>query len=391
MGTRGEGAANGAAYLDYNATAPMRPEAVAAMLRIMQSVGNSSSPHEYGRDAADAVSAGRLQLASLLGCSAGELVYTAGATEANNLALTTACAGARRVITAATEHPAVLEVARAVSLGSPVVLSVGADGRIDCAELRRTLSAGPAAVVSVMAANNETGVLADLEEIVAIAHDGGALVHTDATQMVGRLPIDLSVLDVDMLSLSAHKFGGPQGVGALFIRRGTRVPQVPIVRGGGQERGWRAGTLNVAGIVGAGAAASVAAASMGVECQRVEGLRDRLERSISASASTAFINGSRARRLPGVSSITFPGVPADALMASMPGIAVSDGSACSSGALGASHVLLAMGLSTDEAESTIRLSLGYGTTAAEIDNAIEAITNAVARLRDVMTPPVPSR
>jgi cysteine desulfurase len=237
-----------------------------------------------------------------------------------------------------------------------------------------------------MAANNETGVLFDLEAIIEVAHRANAIVHTDATQMIGRLPFDLSMVDVDLLSLSAHKFGGPQGVGALFIRRNLGLPQSPLLHGGGQENGWRAGTLNVAGIVGAGAAAAAAQDGLVAEAERVAGLRDLLEDSLLIRIQEARVNGRLQRRLPNVSSVTFPGAPADAVLARMPEVAASDGSACSSGSPLPSHVLLAMGRTAEEAESTIRFSLGYGTTRQHVELAAEAVERAVKEVHAALGP-----
>ncbi|WP_432033717.1 cysteine desulfurase family protein [Streptomyces antibioticus] len=374
-------------YLDYNATAPMRPEALEAVYGAMQALGNASSIHHHGRDAASRVDRARRQLAELLNCSPGEVVFTSGATEANNLALQAAYADSGLIITSSVEHPAVLETARALAAGAStglVTVSVDGDGRIDLDELKGAVQERGAALVSIMLANNETGVINDLAPVVDVAHSAGALVHTDATQYVGRLPLDLDELDVDLLSLSAHKFGGPQGVGALFIRRGTPLPQRPLLFGGGHERGWRAGTLNVPGIVGLGAAAEAARRHLDEEAPRIAKLRDLLEGEALARLPDSRVNGARAPRLPGVSSITFPGAPADALLASMPEVAASDGSACSAGAPTPSHVLLAMGLSREAADSTIRFSLGHATTEQEIRRAIDATVRAVIHVRTVM-------
>lgn len=372
------------AYLDYNATAPLRPQALEAMLPVLRTAGNAASPHSFGREAAHAADNARRELATLIHCSPGEIVYTSGATEANNLALGAAYAQGGSIATSTTEHPAVLEAARALTSTSPgrlAVVPVDSEGRLDLAALGAALSAGAVSIVSVMTANNETGVLNDLDRVADIAHQAGALVHTDATQMVGRLPVDLSELDVDMLSLSAHKFGGPQGVGALFIRRGTPLPHRPLLYGGGQEKGWRAGTLNVAGVVGMGAAAAAARNELDAETGRVTALRDLLEQSLLARIPGSRVNSQKAPRLPGVSSITLPGCPADAVLAAMPEVAASDGSACSSGVPAPSHVLQAMGLSSDDAECTVRFSLGYATTRSEIEHAIEAVVNAVQHIR----------
>lgn len=374
-------------YLDYNATAPLRPEALKATCGALQAVGNASSIHQHGRDAARKVDQARRQLADLLNCSSGELIFTSGATEANNLALHAAYTPSRSIITSAVEHPAVLETAKALvdaGQGTLITLPVDSEGRIDQDSLLTALHEYDAPLVSIMLANNETGVITDLAPVIKAAHAAGAMVHTDATQFVGRLPLDLSNLEIDLLSLSAHKFGGPQGVGALFIRRGTPLPQRPLVFGGGHERGWRAGTLNVPGIVGLGAAAEAAHRLLDDEIPRITKLRDLLENELLERIPGSHVNGSRARRLPGVSSITVPGAPADALLASMPDVAASDGSACSAGAPSPSHVLLAMGLSRDAADSTIRFSLGHATTEQEIIRAVEATVRAASQVRAVM-------
>ncbi|MFJ4827558.1 cysteine desulfurase family protein [Streptomyces bacillaris] len=371
-------------YLDYNATAPIRAEALAAVFEAMQSVGNASSLHQSGQQAAHRVDVARRQLAELLDCSPGEIIFTSGATEANNLALRAAFSVGNPLVTSPVEHPAVLETARTVTAESPgdlVLLPVGTDGLVDLGALERVFSARRGGVVSLMAANNETGVLTDLRVAAKAAHEAGALIHTDATQIVGRLPVDVVELDVDLLSLSAHKFGGPQGIGALYVRRGSALPHRPLLVGGGQERGWRAGTLNVAGVVGMGAAADAARRGLGEECKRIAALRDRLESLVTGALPGCFVNGRRDQRLPGVMSITFPGLPADALLAAMPDVAASEGSACASGAPTPSHVLLAMGLSREDADSTIRFSLGHATTNAEIEHAAHAIKRAATQVR----------
>ncbi|MFJ4886183.1 cysteine desulfurase family protein [Streptomyces sp. NPDC088731] len=379
------------AYLDYNATAPMRPAAREATLAAMQTVGNASSTHRSGRDAAQRVDEARHQVADLVNCSPGEIVFTSGATEANNLALRAAHSAGGTVITSTVEHPAVLETAKNLTASTPntlKLLPVDVDGLVDLDGLHDALSAGDVAIVSLMAANNETGVLTDLSPLAEAAHAAGALFHTDATQMVGRLPIDLAGIDVDLLSLSAHKFGGPQGVGALFVRRGISLPYQPLIFGGGQERGWRAGTLNVAGIAGAGAAAAAAHHDLAEESTRVTHLRDLLENALVEQLGDCRINGALGRRLPGVTSITFHGAPADAVLTAMPDVAASEGSACSSGAPSPSHVLLAMGRSREEADSTVRFSLGYASTRADVDQAIASTIRAVRQVRATMAIPI---
>lgn len=375
-------------YLDYNATAPLRPEVLEAMLAALHRVGNASSVHSAGRDAATRVDIARRQLAGLLNCHPGEIIFTSGATEANNLALRAAYARGGLLVTTAVEHPAILDTARAITTGDSnalVVLPVDGDGVVDLVSLEAALRRGDVAVVSAMLANNETGVLTDLTPIVKAAHEAGALVHTDATQYVGRLPLDLAEVDVDLLSLSAHKFGGPQGVGALFVRRGTSLPHTPLLIGGGQERGWRAGTLNVAGIVGLGAAADAARLQLKQEATRTAELRDAFEAGLISGVPGCRINGARVSRLPGVTSVTFPGVPADAVLAAMScDVAASDGSACAAGAPSPSHVLLAMGHTREDADSTVRFSLGYATTKCDIERAVAAAVRAVKQVRSTM-------
>ncbi|MEV6514944.1 cysteine desulfurase family protein [Micromonospora chalcea] len=375
-------------YLDYNATAPVRPEALAATTEALTAVGNASSVHAAGRDASLAVNQARERVAALLACSPNELIFTSGATEANNLAIQSAARPGQSLVISAVEHPAVTEAAVAVAdaVGSKVhTVGVHRDGTLRLEELEEALATSPA-LVSIMAANNETGVLSDLDLVVKIAHEAGALVHSDATQLVGRLPIDLRRLQLDLLSLSGHKFGAPQGVGALFVRRGT-VPAIrPLMHGGGHERGRRPGTLNVPGIVGLGAAAEAAARCLDQEAARIRLLRDRFETAVLTALPGTRRNGHPDRRLPGVSSLTFDGLPADAMLAAMPAIAASEGSACAAGAMEPSRVLLAMGLSRDEAECTIRFSLGYATTADDIDSAIRHVIDAERRVHAALYP-----
>jgi cysteine desulfurase len=377
----------GLVYLDYNATTPLRPEAFEAVSAALQCVGNASSIHVAGRDAASRVDIARRQLSELIGCSPGEIIFTSGATEANNLALRAAFASDGILVTTAVEHPAVLETARTITSDNPgslVVLPVDADGIPDLRSLINVCRNSRVAVVSTMLANNETGVVTDLGPVIEVAREAGALIHTDATQYVGRLPLDLHELGVDLLSLSGHKFGGPQGVGALFVRRDAPLPQQPLLVGGGQERGWRAGTLNVSGIAGLGAAAEAAMLRLGDEVPRVLALRSKLEEGLVSLLPRCRINGALVSRLPGVTSVTIPGLPADAVLAIMPEVAASDGSACASGALSPSHVLLAMGHSREDADATIRFSYGYGTSGRDIECALDAIERAVKEVTSAL-------
>jgi cysteine desulfurase len=378
----------GEIYCDYNATAPLRASARTQMLAWLgDQTGNPSSIHAAGRRAAAAVANAREQVARLIGAAHGEIVFTSGATESNNLALHAALAGRpdATLITTAVEHPAVLEFAWARPRTAPLVV-VGVDhrGHLRTERLAAALRTAPGAVVSVMAANNETGVLNDLAGIRAHTRECGALLHTDATQLVGRLPIDVTVLGIDMVSLSAHKFGGPQGTGALYIRRGLPLAVAPLQRGGNQERGWRSGTLNVAGIVGFGAAAEDAAVHLTTEITRVRAIRDEFEQRLTGTIAGVFVNGDTEARLPGVSSVTFPGLPAQAMLAAMPEVAASDGSACASGSPRPSHVLTAMGFAPGDADSVIRFSFGHASTAGDARRAAEKTLDAVRRVRRAM-------
>lgn len=370
-------------YLDYNATAPLRPEARGAVWEVLSGpAGNAGSAHSFGYRAKDLVDGARRRLATVLRCTPGEIIFTSGATEANNLALHAAAVGGRHLITSTVEHPAVLETARAIDT-APSTVPVDRNGNLDLGCLQALLQQRPygSCVLSVMTANNETGVLTDLRAVSSLARQRGALLHTDATQYVGRLPVNVDDPTVDMLSLSAHKFGGPQGVGALFLRRTTPLRQTPLLHGGGQERGWRSGTLNVAGVVGLGAAAEAAARQLPEETVRVGEHRDHLEDVLRSTLGDIEVVGAASQRLPGVSAVTFRGAPADAVLAAMPDVAASHGSACSRGAPEPSHVLLAMDRSVDEAEQTVRFSLGHDTTRDDIDRASVNIVDAVHRVR----------
>ena len=358
-----------AVYLDWNATAPARPEAIDAVARAMAEVGNASSVHRFGRAARKLVEDAREAVAALVGAEPANVIFTSGGTEANNLALR-GC-GDRRLIVSAIEHGAVLAPALMRDPGA-VILPVDADGVVDLAALEDALRrAGKPALVSIMRANNETGVLQPVAEAAAIAHRHGALVHCDAVQAAGKIPFDLKALGVDLASFSAHKLGGPQGVGALVLGRDMPLDAQNI--GGGQERGRRSGTENVAGIAGVGAAARAARDGL-AERGRIAALRDDLERRTSMIAQDRRVLGAGAPRLPNTSNLTMPGVKAETqvMALDLEGVAVSAGSACSSGKVSASHVIEAMGVPEDEALTAIRVSLGWSSTAADVDRFVEA-------------------
>lgn len=371
-------------YLDYNATTPLDPRVLDAMLPFMrEEFGNPSSLHSFGQRARAAVEEARASVAALVGAEPAELVFTASGTEADNTALFGVAAKAKAprlgVVTSAIEHHAVLRTVRALEAeGTPVAIArVGEDGVVDLQDLEAK-TGETAALVSLMLANNETGVVQPVAEAARIARRQGALVHCDAVQAAGRLPIDVRALDADLLTLSAHKLCGPKGLGCLYVRRGT--PMAPLVRGGSQERNRRAGTENVAGIVGFGAAARLAREGLEAESSRVRALRDRLEARLLALGGRR--NGA-GPRLPNTTNVSFDGAEAEGLVMALDleGIAVSTGAACAAGAVEPSHVLRAMGFPPGRVQSSVRFSLGRATTERDVDRAADAVGHVLARLR----------
>jgi cysteine desulfurase len=372
-------------YLDHNATTPLDPAALEAMLPYLrESYGNPSSLHWFGQRARAAVEEAREQVAALVGATAPEIVFTAGGSESDNMALRGALAVAsgprRKLVTTAVEHHAVLNTAKALrDEGHPVEIArVGEEGRLDIDDLRAKVD-DATLVVSVMLANNETGVMQPVAEAARLAHERGALVHCDAVQGGGKTTLDVRALDVDLLTLSAHKLYGPKGTGCLYVRRGTKM--APLVRGGAQERNRRAGTENVAGIVGFGAAAARARQAVASERPRIAALRDRLELAL-LEVPGAHRNGAEPR-VANTANASFEGIDAEALLIALDleGVAASTGAACAAGGIEPSHVLKAMGFSAERVQSSLRLSLGRATTEAEIDYAAGVIAAAVERQR----------
>ncbi len=368
-------------YLDNQATTPCDPRVLAVMLPwFTERFGNPhSAEHSMGQEAEAAVEAARTEVAALIGAEAREVVLTSGATEANNIAIKGAARFAaargterRRVITVATEHKCVLESAHDLAQEGfePVVLPVQPDGRLDPAVLQDAL-ATPTLLVSVMAVNNETGVVQDLAALSALARAAGALFHTDAAQAAGKIPLDVQAQGIDLLSLSGHKLYGPKGVGALYVRRRPRVRLAPLFSGGGQERGLRSGTLPTPLVVGLGEACRIARDEMADEAARLAELRDRM----LARLPQVRVNGSWEHRIPGNLNLTFA-APALRMMRAVPELCVSTGSACSSAEVEPSYVLRALGLSDTEAARTLRVGLGRFTSAAEIDFAADALSAA---------------
>ena len=377
-------------YLDNQATTPCDPRVLQAMLPwFCEQFGNPHSvEHVMGRQAEAAVEQARAQVAALIGAEPRELVFTSGATESNNIAIKGAARHAaaagetrRRVVTVATEHKCVLEsVADLRAEGfEPVVLAVRPDGLLDPAVLAEALAV-PTLLVSVMAVNNETGVVQDLAGLAAMARSAGALFHTDAAQGVGKIPLDVAAMGIDLMSISGHKIYGPKGVGALYVRRRPRVRLAPLFSGGGQERGLRSGTLPAPLIVGLGEATRLAQAEMAAEAPRLAALRDRLAERLAAMVPGLVVNGSRTARIAGNLNLTFPVATAAALMAAVPELCVSTGSACSSAEIEPSYVLRALGLSDAAAGRTLRIGIGRFTSPADIEFAATALAAAHQRI-----------
>lgn len=354
-------------YLDYNAEAPLKPAVAEAMAAASGRVGNPSSVHRFGRLARRALEDARAQVGALAGTGLTNVIFTSGGTEANNLAL--AGTAWRRRVVSAVEHDSVLAAAP-----DATTVAVGGDGVIDVAALEAALAADPApALVSIMLANNETGVIQPVAAAAERAHAHGALLHCDAVQGVGRIPLSLHDLGADLMSLSAHKMGGPQGAGALVVRDG--VDMSAMLHGGRQEAGRRAGSENVAALIGFGVAADLAADDL-KNCERMSGLRDRIEAELTAAAPDARVLGDAAPRLANTTCITMPGVAAETqvMALDLAGVAVSSGAACSSGKVGPSHVLAAMAVEPAVAACAVRISLGWDSTEADADRLIEAWT-----------------
>jgi cysteine desulfurase len=375
-------------YFDYNATTPLAPEVIDAVARASrETFGNASSVHHFGQQAKAALDDARSELATLIHGDPSEIVFTSGGTEADNMAIRgTAEAieptGRRHLIASAIEHEAVLNTLKALARRGwrTTLLPVDDSGIVAPDRLREAL-ADDTALVSIMHANNEIGTIQPIAELAQLVHARGALLHTDAVQSVGKIPVDVRALGADLLSLSAHKFNGPKGAGALWIKRGTRM--LPIVTGGKHERNRRAGTENVPAIVGLGVAARLAGGKLDAEAARVAALRDHLEEGILRGVPGTAVNGARGSRVPNTSNISFDRVEAESLLIALDleGIAVSTGSACSSGTLEPSHVLRAMGLSTHRTQNSLRFSLGMFSTEAEVDRVVEVLPRLVEKLR----------
>jgi cysteine desulfurase len=383
------------AYFDHNATTPPDPAVIEAMTRALsEDFGNASSVHHFGQRAKAVMDQARSALAALIGAEPAEIVFTSGGTESDNLALrgaaeagdaSGAATARRHLITSSIEHEAVLNTVKALAKRgwTSTLLPVDASGIVTPVTLAGAITR-ETAIVSVMHANNEIGTVQPVAELAAIAHAHGALFHTDAVQSIGKIPVDVRALGVDLLSLSAHKFNGPKGVGALWIRRGTRL--VSTMTGGKHERNRRGGTENVPGIAGMGVAAQLAHVKLATSAVQIAALRDRLERGILEQVPGTVVNGLTTARVPNTSNISFEGVEAESLLIALDleGFAVSTGSACSSGTLEPSHVLRAMGLPAHRTQNSIRFSLGAGNTEAQVDALLAKLPSVVGKLRTLV-------
>ena len=381
-------------YLDHNATTPIDPAVVDRMTAILrEEFGNPSSVHHFGQRAKAAIDEARSAVAALIGADPGEVIFTGSGTEGDNLAIRGVAealepTGKRHLIVSAIEHEAVLNTAKALTRRGWTVtmLPVDDSGIVSPESLRLALTDGTA-LVSVMHANNEIGTIQPVEALARLAHERRALFHTDAVQSAGKVPIDVKALGIDLLTISAHKFYGPKGVGAVWLRRGLRL-QSPMT-GGKQERGRRAGTENVAGIVGMGVAAAQVRGKMADEGAQLAVLRDRLEEGVLASVTGTAINGARTPRVPNTTNISFDRTEAESLLIALDleGIAVSTGSACSSGTLEPSHVLKAMGFPAHRTQNSIRFSLGAANTDADVDRIVAVLPGVVEKLRNLTRTP----
>ncbi len=382
-------------YFDHNATTPLDPAAADRMMAVLlEEFGNPSSVHHFGQRAKAVIDEARSSVAALIGADPGDLTFTGSGTESDNIAIRGVAealdiAGRKHLIASGIEHEAVLNTLKALAKrGWRTTLLPGGESGVVSVDALREAITDDTAIVSIMHANNEVGTIQPITALAEIAHARGVLFHTDAVQSVGKIPVNVKTLGADLLSLSAHKFNGPKGVGAIWVRRGVRL--TPPMTGGRQERGRRAGTENVAGIAGCGVAAGIAMKKLATEADRLGALRDRLERGILSTVPGTVVNGGGSPRVPNTTNISFDRIEAESLLIALDleGIAVSTGSACSSGTLEPSHVLKAMGFPAHRTQNSIRFSLGAGNTESEIDHVISVMPAVVDKLRALTRTPV---
>ena len=377
-------------YLDYQATTPMDPRVLEAMMPYFTyKFGNAHSrSHAYGWEAEEAVEKARAQVARLVGADEKEIIYTSGATESNNLAIKGVAEFYKdrrnHIVTTVTEHKCVLDTCRHLEQQgfSVTYLPVQKNGLVDLETLRAAVT-DKTVLVSVMAVNNEIGVIQPLAEIGKICRDKGAFFHTDAAQAAGKIPLDVNAMNIDLMSISGHKIYGPKGIGALYVRRRPRIRLVALINGGGQERGFRSGTLPTPLCVGLGEAAEICLKEMDVEAKRLTKLRDRMLEGLQAKLPEIYVNGDLDHRIPGNLNISFAYVEGESLMMGIKGLSVSSGSACTSASLEPSYVLRALGVDEELAHTSLRIGLGRFTTEQEVDTAVDELVRHVSKLREM--------
>ena len=378
-------------YLDNNATTPLHPEVIKELIKSFERFGNPSSMHFFGREAIDKVEWAREQLALLINSDASEIIFTGGGSESNNMVLKQFLAPSslkerNKVITSTIEHPSVLETVRVLGTEGMETVFIGVDrkGRLNIEELEKEIDE-KTALVSIMFANNEIGTIQDIQKISSIAHKHGALMHTDAVQALGKIRVDVRELDVDFLSFSGHKFYGPKGVGGLYIKKGLKIAS--LIHGGHQEKGLRAGTINGPGIAGIGKAAEMAMVEMEQDALRMKALRDRLEKGLLESIPSIIINGDPANMLPGTLNISFPGAEGESILLylDLAGVGVSTGSACATGSLEPSHVLMATGVDVENAHGSIRFSFGRFNVEEDVDYLLSILPGIIDKIRSMST------
>ncbi len=382
-------------YFDNNATTPLHPEVKKELVAAMEMFGNPSSMHAFGREARANVEDARRRVAEFMGAHEGEIVFTGSGSEANNTVLSLfACGSGQcfpgmrpKIVTSRIEHPCVLETSEClVHRGVDVnYLDVDGFGKVDLDQLEAQLKAGVVGLVSVMMANNEIGTIQDIAAISRLAHQYGALMHTDAVQAFGKVPVDVNALGVDFLTISGHKIYGPKGIGALYVRKGT--PYCPFIRGGHQEKGRRAGTENTLGIMGLAMAVDMRKLEMEAEAERLLGFREMLRKGIAERIDDALFNGHPVDSVPNTLNVSFPGAEGESILLylDLAGIAVSTGSACASGSLDPSHVLLATGVDAERAHGSIRISMGRSTTIEEVEYMLDVLPGVIEKIRNMST------
>lgn len=378
-------------YLDNNATTPLHPEVIKELTKSFELFGNPSSMHFFGREAVDRVEWAREQIALLINSDASEIVFTGGGSESNNMVLKQFLAASasrerNKIITSTIEHPSVLETVRAIGKEGmeTAFINVDSKGRLNIDEFEKEIDENTA-IVSIMFANNEIGTIQDIKRIGSIAHKHGALFHTDAVQALGKINVDVQELGVDFLSFSGHKFYGPKGVGGLYIKKGLKI--VSLIHGGHQEKGLRAGTINGPGIAGIGKAAEMALVEIEQDALRMKALRDRLEASLLESIPSILINGDPGNMLPGTLNVSFPGAEGESILLylDLEGIAVSTGSACATGSLEPSHVLMATGVDVENAHGSIRFSFGRFNVDEDVDYILSLLPGIIEKIRRMST------